>query len=69
MRFKMSDYIFCTRKKNNPRINVRVCQKKCIFRDNCKEFMAYKATVEDQSSIFNSRLIMAPLLNPMASKN
>jgi hypothetical protein len=69
MRFIMSDYIFCTRKKNNPRINVRVCQKKCIFRDDCKEFLAHKATVEDQSSIFNPRLIMSPLLNPMASKN
>jgi len=41
----MSDYIYCTRKKNNPRINVRVCQKKCIFRDDCKEYLAHKATV------------------------
>ena len=65
----MADYIYCTRKKNNPRIDVRICQQKCSFRDNCPEFIAYQKASEDQSSILNSRLIMSPLLNPMASKN
>ena len=64
----MSDYIFCARKKNNPRINVRVCQTKCIFRDSCKEFLAYKEKVGDKAPLFNPGLIVPPLLNPIISK-
>jgi len=65
----MADYIFCMRKKNNPRIDVRICQKKCPFKDECPEFLDYQRNSTDQSSILNSRLIISPLLNPMASKN
>ena len=67
----MSDYIFCSRKRNAPRMNVRVCQKKCIFKDDCREFLTYQQEqiLKDQSPIFNSKLIMPPLLNPMESKN
>lgn len=65
----MADYIFCMRKKNNPRIDVRICQKKCPFKDECPEFLDYQRNSIDQSSILNSRLIVSPLLNPMASKN
>jgi len=65
----MADYIFCLRKKNNPRIDVRICQKKCLFKDECPEFLDYQRSSTDQSSILNSRLIISPLLNPIASKN
>jgi len=65
----MADYIYCTRKKNNPRIDVRICQAKCAFKDACEEFLAYQEGSSNQSPILNSRLIMSPLLNPMASKN
>ncbi len=65
----MGDYVFCTRKKNNPRIDVRICQAKCPLKDECPEFLAYQKRSIAQSSILNSRLIISPLLNPMASKN
>jgi len=64
----MADYIFCMRKKNNPRIDVRICQKKCPFKDECPEFLEYQNKFTDQSSILNSGLIISPLLNSMASK-
>jgi hypothetical protein len=42
----MSDYIVCHRKRNAPRINVRLCHEKCPFRNDCKEYMDYlKVTV------------------------
>ena len=65
----MADYLFCTRKKNNPRINVRICKEKCPLKDRCPEFLAYQERSGNQSSILNSRLIISPLLNPMASEN
>jgi hypothetical protein len=65
----MADYIFCMKKKNTPRIDVRICEKKCPYKEECQEYLAYQNSADDQSSILNSRLIMSPLLNPMASKN
>jgi len=37
----MADYIVCHRKRNSPRLNVRVCQEKCPFREDCKAYMDY----------------------------
>jgi hypothetical protein len=37
----MADYIVCHRKRNSPRLNVRICQEKCPFKEDCKEYMAY----------------------------
>ncbi len=34
----MSYYIVCHEKRNNPRMDVRICQKKCSLKDNCKEY-------------------------------
>jgi hypothetical protein len=65
----MADYIFCLRKKSNPRIDIRICQERCRFKDRCAEFLDYQKRSSDQSSILNSRLIISPLLNPMPSKN
>jgi hypothetical protein len=65
----MADYIFCTKKKNTPRIDVRICQRKCPYREKCQEYLAYQESTEDRSSILNSGLIMSPLFNPVASKN
>lgn len=35
----MSDYIVCLKKRNNPRMNVRVCQHKCPDKEDCKAYM------------------------------
>lgn len=33
-------YIVCQKKRNNPRMDIRVCQKTCDLKDNCEEFCA-----------------------------
>ncbi len=38
----MSEYIVCLRKRNSPRLSIRICQEKCPFKDNCKEYLAYQ---------------------------
>ena len=65
----MATYIFCTKKKNTPRIDVRICEKKCPFKEECQEYLEYQHNIDDQSSIVNTGLIMSPLLNPAASKH
>jgi hypothetical protein len=37
----MSLYIVCQKKRNNPRMDVRICQKKCDLKDGCKEFVSH----------------------------
>jgi hypothetical protein len=65
----MGDYIYCLRKKNNPRMDVRICQEKCPLNDQCLEFVAYQKRASNQSLVSNPRPIIPPLLSPMASKN
>lgn len=38
----MSEYIVCLRKRNSPRLSIRICQEKCPFKDKCKEYLAYQ---------------------------
>lgn len=65
----MADYIYCLRKKNNPRIHVRICQEKCPLNDQCPEFLAYQKRARSQSLVSNPRPVIPSLLSPMASKN
>lgn len=37
----MSSYIVCHRKRNNPRVDVRICEKKCPSSGDCTEYLAY----------------------------
>jgi len=39
----MSQYIVCYRKRNNPRMDIRVCEQKCPVKDDCKDFLAHNA--------------------------
>ena len=36
----MSQYIVCYKKRNNPRMDIRVCEQKCPVKEECKEFTA-----------------------------
>ena len=36
----MSSYIVCQKKRNNPRMDIRICQKKCSLKDDCKEYIS-----------------------------
>jgi hypothetical protein len=38
----MSTYIVCHKKRNNPRMNVRICEKKCDLRNECQEYLSYR---------------------------
>jgi hypothetical protein len=46
----MSSYIVCHKKRNNPRMDVRICQAKCDLKDDCKEYISYvKFLVQDKN--------------------
>jgi hypothetical protein len=50
---EMSHYIVCHKKRNNPRMNVRICQKKCHLRHECQEYIAYqKINNQDKNDMF-----------------
>ena len=34
----MSYYIVCQKKRNNPRMDIRICDKKCDMKDECAEY-------------------------------
>ena len=38
----MPHYIVCYRKRNNPRMDIRICEQKCPMKQECKEFLAQK---------------------------
>ena len=45
----MSYYIVCQRKRNNPRVDVCICEKKCPLKADCKEYIAYhKIVLQDK---------------------
>ncbi|MDD5204614.1 MAG: hypothetical protein PHS17_04295 [Desulfobacterales bacterium] len=47
----MPAYIVCRKKRNNPRIDVRICELKCSMKEECVEFKANgKNGISEQSS-------------------
>ena len=38
----MPNYIVCHQKRNTPRIDVRICEKKCPEKDDCKAFLDFQ---------------------------
>jgi hypothetical protein len=37
----MPDYIVCQKKRNNPRMDVRICERRCPEKGECKEYLAH----------------------------
>ena len=35
------DYITCEKRKNTPKINVLICEKKCEHAEICKSYLSY----------------------------
>ena len=61
----MSDYIVCHKKRNNPRMNVRICQKKCQLKDDCKEYIAFqKVGIQSRNNL--SQPTEQPLMDLVA---
>ena len=47
----MSNYVVCQKKRNNPRMDVRICEKKCDQKDNCDEYLSiHKLTTQESSA-------------------
>ncbi len=47
----MSFYIVCQKKRNNPRMDIRICQKKCELKDDCEEFIAFHRELTKEQDI------------------
>ena len=47
----MSDYIVCQKKRNNPRMNVRICQKKCTEKNDCQEYITHSKTAIETENV------------------
>lgn len=47
----MTDYIVCHKKRNAPRINVRICQEKCPLKNECPEYSSYLKMSASQKPI------------------
>ena len=53
----MSYYIVCTKKRNNPRVDVRICQKKCHEKNECKAYLtSLKVAAMNKGIPFSSEL-------------
>lgn len=47
----MPVYIVCRKKRNNPRMDVRICELKCAFKEECREFKAHaKNEIDEQAA-------------------
>lgn len=51
----MSHYIVCHQKRNNPRVDIRICEKKCPKKDTCQEYLS------------NYRVLLQNAANPTSS--
>jgi hypothetical protein len=50
----MPVYIVCRKKRNNPRMDVRICELKCSMKEECVEFKTIgKNRVSEQSAPSN----------------
>jgi len=38
----MPQYIVCYKKRNNPRMDIRICEQKCPVKEDCKEFLSQR---------------------------
>ena len=47
----MSDYIVCHKKRNNPRIDIRICEKKCPEKANCQAFLDHGRIVPQNTPL------------------
>jgi hypothetical protein len=47
----MSYYIVCQKKKNNPRMDVRICQKKCDLKHDCPEYISHVRVLAQSENV------------------
>ena len=47
----MPDYIVCHKKRNNPRMDIRVCEQKCLLKEECKDYRSRQKTAPQPEGI------------------
>lgn len=61
----MADYIVCHKKRNAPRINIRICQEKCPFKNECQDYSSYlKVSVSQKPIPLSAEVPPAALATP-----
>jgi hypothetical protein len=45
------DYITCERRKNAPKLNVLICEKKCEHAETCKSYLNYLQAHSSSASL------------------
>ena len=50
----MSYYIVCQKKRNNPRMDIRICNKKCDIKDECAEYQASSKILSQNDAVTQS---------------
>jgi hypothetical protein len=46
----MPVYIVCHKKRNNPRVDVRICELKCQLKEGCSEFAPHRNAPSEKES-------------------
>ncbi len=44
-------YVVCQKKRNNPRMDTRICQQKCDLKNDCKEYLSIHQTIDHNTGI------------------
>ena len=47
----MSYYIVCQKKRNNPRMDVRICQEKCDLKQDCTEYISHVRVLAQSETV------------------
>ena len=53
----MSFYIVCQKKRNNPRMDIRVCNKKCDIKDECAEYKSSSKILSQNDSAIQGNIM------------
>ncbi|MGD9160059.1 MAG: hypothetical protein PVG39_16715 [Desulfobacteraceae bacterium] len=53
----MSYYIVCQKKRNNPRMDIRVCDKKCDIKNECAEYKSSCKILSQNNAVTQSNRI------------
>jgi hypothetical protein len=52
----MADYIVCQKKRNSPRLSIRICLEKCPDKDKCTEYQAnLKHVAHNEAPVYQDK--------------
>ena len=50
----MSYYIVCQKKRNNPRMDIRICEKKCDIKNECAEYKSSSEILPQNDAVLQA---------------